>query len=59
MGLAADGCIDTEPDGIDAAVSGLPRSTAVFNLQGMKVADELKNLPKGIYIVGGRKIIVP
>ena len=54
-----DDSIDTEPDGIDAAVSGQPRPTAVFNLQGMKVADELKNLPKGIYIVGGRKIIVP
>lgn len=53
-----DDSIDTEPDGIDAAVSGQPRPTAVFNLQGMKVADELKNLPKGIYIVGGRKIIV-
>ena len=57
--LVIDDTIDTEPDGIDTAVSGQPRPTAVYNLQGMKVADELKNLPKGIYIVGGRKIIVP
>lgn len=88
-----DDTIDTEPDGIDAPVSGQPHPTAVYNLQGQKVlqgnkvtkyqsnafrAERGKNLkpdtrnlkletrnlnvvqlPKGIYIVGGKKIIVP
>ena len=76
-----DDTIDTEPDGIDAPVSGQPHPTAVYNLQGQKVLQGNKvtkyqsndlpslsggaggrlfdSLPKGIYIVGGRKIIVP
>lgn len=54
-----DDTIDTEPDGIETAVSAQSGQTAVFNLQGMKVADDMRNLPKGIYVVGGRKFIVP
>ena len=116
-----DDTIDTEPDGIDAPVSGQPHPTAVYNLQGQKVLQgnkvtkyqsnafkaergknlkletrnlnqdtrnlnqdtrrsaqrdafraergknlkqetrnlDINSLPKGIYIVGGKKIIVP
>ncbi len=99
-----DDTIDTEPDGIDAPVSGQPHPTAVYNLQGQKLGTinqnqdtrhlnqdtrnsaqdtrnlnqdtrnsaqdtrnlkpdtrnlDIKSLPKGIYIVGGKKIIVP
>ena len=85
-----DDTIDTEPDGIDAPVSGQPHPTAVYNLQGQKLGTINQNqdtrnvkpdarpagvlsersgertrhlnvvqLPKGIYIVGGKKIIVP
>lgn len=39
------------------------RSTAVYDLQGRRVADRLddatrNSLPAGIYIVGGRKMVV-
>ena len=113
-----DDTIDTEPDAIDAPVSGQPLPTAVYNLQGQKLGTinqnqdtrrsaqdtrrsaqrdafraergknlnqdtrnsaqdtrnlnqdtrdlkpetrnlKLDRLPKGIYIVGGKKIIVP
>lgn len=30
----------------------------VYNLQGVKTDDKLKNLPKGIYIIGGKKVAV-
>lgn len=43
----------------DIAVDEAPADPRVFNLQGICVAnsaDELPNLPKGIYIVGGKKI---
>lgn len=33
-------------------------SVTVFNLQGMKVADSLENVPAGIYIVAGKKVVV-
>ena len=33
-------------------------STAVYNLQGLKVGDSLQGLPKGIYITGHKKVIV-
>lgn len=31
---------------------------AVYNLQGVKVADSLENLPAGLYITNGKKVIV-
>ena len=33
-------------------------STAVYNLQGIKVGDSLQGLPKGIYIVNRKKVIL-
>ena len=33
-------------------------SRAVFNLQGIRVADSLENLPAGVYIVAGKKVNV-
>lgn len=35
-----------------------PQSTDVYNLQGIKVGTKLEGLPKGIYIVNQRKVIV-
>ncbi len=32
--------------------------TAIFNLQGIKVADTTENLPAGVYIVAGKKVLV-
>lgn len=43
----------------DVIGDGAARDTAVYNLQGLKVADsaeDLSVLPAGIYVVGGRKI---
>ena len=33
-------------------------SEAVYDLQGRKVADSMKGLPKGVYVVGGKKFVV-
>ena len=33
-------------------------ATAVYNLQGIKVGDSLQGLPKGIYIVNRKKVIL-
>lgn len=49
-----------ETSGISSVTNGATVSEAVFTLFGVKVADscdELSKLPKGIYIVGGKKII--
>lgn len=35
-----------------------PRNSAVYTLTGIKVADSMVNLPKGIYISGGKKFVV-
>ena len=49
---------DEETTGIEGmtTVSG----SAVYNMNGLKVADEFnpKRLPKGVYIVGGKKVVV-
>ena len=44
--------------GIDSVSDMESGSVAVFNLQGMKFADSLENVPAGIYIVAGKKVVV-
>ena len=45
------------PTGIEG-VAAEPDSVKVYNLQGVLVAKSLKNLPKGVYVVNGKKMIV-
>ena len=42
----------------EAGTAGKDSDTAVYNLQGIKVADSLQGLPKGIYIVNRKKVIL-
>lgn len=42
---------DVDPDALNA----LGVATGVYNLNGQKVSDDMHNLPKGIYIVNGKK----
>lgn len=42
----------------DGAGNTATDDTGVYNLQGIKVGDSLQGLPKGIYIVNHRKVIV-
>lgn len=45
-------------DGIDnVAVDGVAGG-AVYSMQGIRVANSLKNLPAGIYVTGGKKVMV-
>ena len=45
--------VDVDPDVFNA----LGIATGVYNLNGQKVSDDMRSLPKGIYIVNGKKII--
>lgn len=36
---------------------GIPTDTPVYDLQGRRIVDTLEGLPRGIYIVGGRKVL--
>ena len=50
--------IGDEQTGIGEVVAVQNKQTGVYNLNGVRVADKMNNaLPKGIYIVGGKKII--
>ncbi|MDE6197695.1 MAG: hypothetical protein K2F91_07505, partial [Muribaculaceae bacterium] len=40
-------------EGIEAA----PADEAVYNLQGVRLDRTLDELPAGVYIVGGRKVV--
>lgn len=54
------GTLDYQPSGIKTIVNGtLPTDHSVYNLHGMKVGttDQWDNLPKGIYIVNGKKMM--
>ena len=45
--------VDVDPDLFNA----LGIATGVYNLNGQKVSDDMRSLPKGIYIVNGKKIV--
>lgn len=45
--------VDVDPDVFNA----LGIATGVYNLNGQKVSDDMRSLPKGIYIVNGKKIV--
>lgn len=42
---------------VDIAEDFLPEKAGIWNMQGVRVADNPDNLPKGIYICNGKKII--
>ena len=42
----------------ETGTAGKDSDTAVYNLQGIKVGDSLQGLPKGIYIVNRKKVIL-
>ena len=55
-------------DGIELIVNSQPSTfshqPSIYDLQGRRIADNadavtLQNLPKGIYIIGNRKVIIP
>lgn len=50
------------PDDYTASITRVERKIetngTVYNLQGQKVGDSLNGLPKGVYIKGGKKIII-
>lgn len=54
----ATGIINVEmPDGLNS--TNAAKTGAVYNLKGQKVGDNsLESLPKGIYIVNGKKVVV-
>lgn len=58
--FAANNVVKIEK-GLDDGVGGIGAERAaapVYNLQGVAVADSLENLPAGIYISRGRKVVV-
>ncbi len=55
--------LDGETTGIDGVTDGTTGADGpVYDLQGRRVADRLDDarhqLPAGVYIVGGRKVVV-
>ena len=59
--IAIDGVIDGETSSIEwnTIVPVNPNTiTDVYDLSGRKVGTSVSNLPKGLYIVGGKKLLV-
>ena len=45
-------------DAIDVVEQGAPANDAIYTLQGVRVNGPVESLPKGLYIVGGKKIVI-
>lgn len=53
--LAAYG-IDTEIDIIDICTDNIP--SAIYTIEGIRLGGSVDDLPKGLYIIGGKKVCV-
>ena len=55
-----DGMLNTNGvvDAIDVVEQGAPANDAIYTLQGVRVNGPVESLPKGLYIVGGKKIVI-
>ena len=45
-------------DGIGRTAAAGPRAAGVYTISGQYAGDSAEGLPKGVYIVGGKKVIV-
>jgi len=45
-------------DAISAVEQDAPEDAAIYTLQGVRLNAPVENLPKGIYIVKGKKVII-
>ena len=52
--LNTDGIVDA----IDVVEQDIPVNDAIYTLQGVRVNGPVKSLPKGFYIVGGKKVVI-
>ena len=45
-------------DAIDAVEQDAPADNAIYTLQGVRIEDSVESLPKGLYITGGKKVVI-
>ncbi|MBQ1178577.1 MAG: beta-N-acetylglucosaminidase domain-containing protein [Bacteroidaceae bacterium] len=45
-------------DAISVVEQEEPKNDAIYTLQGVRLEDGVENLPKGIYIIGGEKVVI-
>ena len=48
-----------ESSGIVNVTNMTKQSFAIYNLQGVTITGSIEQLPKGVYVVEGRKVAVP
>ena len=51
--------ITKDPTAIETPIADNRAAEGIYTLSGMRLSGELKDLPKGIYIVNGKKIVKP
>jgi arginine-specific protease argI polyprotein len=51
--------IKKDPTGISAATAEPTVPQSIYSVSGVRLSGEFKNLPKGVYIVNGRKVVKP
>lgn len=49
--------ITSDPNIIEVPTVNATAAQGIYTLSGVRVSNELKDLPKGIYIVNGKKVV--
>ena len=57
-GSASPDVVTSISDIVESGTERMPVNNGVYDLQGRRLADTLEGLPRGIYIVGGKKVMV-
>ena len=47
-----------DPSSINLSTSDAQQPVTIFDLQGRRIGSQMKNLPAGVYIVNGRKVVI-
>lgn len=50
--------INGEKEGVDEVIANDNSNNRIYNLQGIEVKAEKNNLPAGLYIIGGKKVLI-
>ena len=51
--------ITKDPTAIETPIADNRVAQGIYTLSGVRLSGELKELPKGIYIVNGKKVVKP
>ena len=55
--MVSDWVTIADPTGINTPTIDIAAKQGIYTLSGVKLDGEMKDLPKGVYVVNGKKVV--